>query len=231
MSINSVETLQSGPQTAIPPGLIVPWSGGASNYGTQTTRTAPEGWLFCDGSAVSRSIYASLFAAVGTAYGSGDGSTTFNLPGGSSRFIKGESIAGNTAGYAITSNTYSSAHSHSVSIFASLTIGGTGLHSTNAVNSSTDGHGFNHNGGYGQNASGGGTNWNTGNTRVSIGSHGHPGNRNYSAHYGAVHNVTSNMNDANHTHNNPAVTSGNFAGDSQGAWTPLYMDLWHIIKC
>jgi len=41
---------------------------------------APDGWLFCDGSAVSRSICSYLFTAIGTAYGPGDGSTTFNLP-------------------------------------------------------------------------------------------------------------------------------------------------------
>ncbi|MGE4425009.1 MAG: phage tail protein [Solirubrobacteraceae bacterium] len=42
--------------------------------------TAPDGWLLCDGSAVSRTTYASLFAVIGTKYGSGNGSTTFNLP-------------------------------------------------------------------------------------------------------------------------------------------------------
>ena len=42
--------------------------------------SAPTGWLLCDGSAVSRTTYAALFAKLGTAYGSGDGSTTFNLP-------------------------------------------------------------------------------------------------------------------------------------------------------
>jgi microcystin-dependent protein len=42
--------------------------------------TAPTGWLICDGSAISRSTYASLFSAIGTAYGAGDGSTTFNIP-------------------------------------------------------------------------------------------------------------------------------------------------------
>lgn len=40
----------------------------------------PGGWLLCYGQAVSRSTYADLFAAVGTTYGAGDGSTTFNLP-------------------------------------------------------------------------------------------------------------------------------------------------------
>ncbi|MDD5018230.1 MAG: tail fiber protein [Eubacteriales bacterium] len=42
--------------------------------------TAPEGWLLCDGAAVSRTAYAALFAAIGTAFGSGDGSATFNVP-------------------------------------------------------------------------------------------------------------------------------------------------------
>lgn len=42
--------------------------------------TAPSGWLLCQGQAISRTIYAELFAVIGTAYGSGDGSTTFNLP-------------------------------------------------------------------------------------------------------------------------------------------------------
>lgn len=42
--------------------------------------TAPAGWLVCDGSAISRTDYADLFAAISTTYGTGDGSTTFNLP-------------------------------------------------------------------------------------------------------------------------------------------------------
>jgi microcystin-dependent protein len=42
--------------------------------------TAPAGWLICDGSAVSRTTYAKLFAVIGTTYGEGDGNTTFNIP-------------------------------------------------------------------------------------------------------------------------------------------------------
>lgn len=42
--------------------------------------TAPSGYLICDGSAISRTEYASLFGVIGTAYGVGDGSTTFNIP-------------------------------------------------------------------------------------------------------------------------------------------------------
>ena len=51
-------------------GIIMPW----------TDSTLPEGFLECDGSNVSRTTYADLFAVVGTTYGSGDGSTTFGLP-------------------------------------------------------------------------------------------------------------------------------------------------------
>lgn len=47
------------------------WHGGS---------VAPEGTLLCDGSAVSRTTYADLFAAIGTTFGTGDGSTTFNVP-------------------------------------------------------------------------------------------------------------------------------------------------------
>ena len=51
-------------------GAIKPW----------TKTTAPDGYLLCNGAAVSRSTYADLFAVISTTYGSGDGSTTFNVP-------------------------------------------------------------------------------------------------------------------------------------------------------
>ena len=54
----------------IPTATIVPWS----------SASVPSGFLECDGSAVSRSTYATLFGIVGTTYGVGDGSTTFNVP-------------------------------------------------------------------------------------------------------------------------------------------------------
>lgn len=66
-------------QAGIPVGTILPWS----------TDTAPAGFLLCDGSAVSRTTYAGLFAVIGTTYGDGDGNTTFNIPNLSdSRFIE-----------------------------------------------------------------------------------------------------------------------------------------------
>lgn len=51
--------------------------------------TAPSGWLDADGSAVSRATYAALFAAIGTTFGVGDGSTTFNLPDMRGEFPRG----------------------------------------------------------------------------------------------------------------------------------------------
>lgn len=71
--------------------------------------TSPAGWLLCDGSAVSRTDYAALFAVIGTTYGSGDGSTTFNLPNLVDKFIQGNATSGTTkaAGLPnITANTY-----------------------------------------------------------------------------------------------------------------------------
>jgi phage-related tail fiber protein len=51
--------------------------------------TAPTGWLKANGAAVSRTTYAALFAAIGTVFGAGDGSTTFNLPDLRGRFPRG----------------------------------------------------------------------------------------------------------------------------------------------
>lgn len=49
-------------------------------FPTTDSTKVPDGWLFCDGSAVSRTTYADLFTIIGTYFGAGDGSTTFNLP-------------------------------------------------------------------------------------------------------------------------------------------------------
>lgn len=61
------------------PGLIVPFSGGS----------VPSGWLLCDGSAKSRAGYPDLYAVIGTTWGAGDGSTTFNVPDGRGRVLVG----------------------------------------------------------------------------------------------------------------------------------------------
>ena len=54
-----------------------------------STSTVPAGFLLCNGQAVGRTTYPDLFAAIGTTYGSGDGSTTFNLPNLIDKFIEG----------------------------------------------------------------------------------------------------------------------------------------------
>ena len=56
--------------------------------------SVPDGWLLCNGAAVSRSTYATLFAVIGTKHGSGDGSTTFNLPNLANRFVEGTTSIG-----------------------------------------------------------------------------------------------------------------------------------------
>ena len=87
---------------------------------------APTGWLFCDGGAVSRETYAALFAAIGTTWGAGDGSTTFNLPDARGRSAMGAGQgSGLTArtlgskfgeeGHALTANE-NGAHDHNVPI-------------------------------------------------------------------------------------------------------------------
>ena len=55
---------------------------------------APAGFLVCNGGAISRTTYSALFAVIGTTYGSGDGSTTFNLPNLTDRFLQGSTISG-----------------------------------------------------------------------------------------------------------------------------------------
>ena len=109
----------------IPTATIVPWS----------TGSVPSGFLECNGQAVSRSTYATLFGIVGTTYGSGDGSTTFNVPnlqdnvavgksnnktigstGGANTVTSGGNISGNVAGStanATLSTAQLASHSHS----------------------------------------------------------------------------------------------------------------------
>ena len=67
------------PPVEVPPGAVCAFAG----------ISVPSGWLWCNGAAVSRSSHADLFAAIGTTYGNGDGSTTFNLPELRGEFIRG----------------------------------------------------------------------------------------------------------------------------------------------
>ena len=74
--------LETAVQNSLVPAGVMHMYGGTS---------APSGYLLCDGSVVSRATYADLFAAIGTAFGEGDGSTTFHLPDPRGEFIRGTS--------------------------------------------------------------------------------------------------------------------------------------------
>lgn len=83
--------------------------------------TPDDGWLICDGSAVSRTTYAALFAKIGTTYGAGNNSTTFNLPNLSGRFPLGKSAShalGTTGGAETVTLTEQQipAHSHTITV-------------------------------------------------------------------------------------------------------------------
>ena len=67
------------------------WCRPTGSYILFAGKTVPDGYLLCNGAAVSRTTYAKLFAVIGTTYGAGDGSTTFNLPDLNERFLQGTS--------------------------------------------------------------------------------------------------------------------------------------------
>lgn len=81
----SGNTISANFNSFLPPGMITPYA----------STVIPAGWLSCDGAAVSRTTYVNLFLIIGTSYGSGDGSTTFNLPDFRGRFLRGVSGATN----------------------------------------------------------------------------------------------------------------------------------------
>jgi len=70
----------------------------------------PLGWLLCDGAAVNRVTYATLFTIIGTLYGPGDGSTTFNLPDLRNKFIRGVGSSTGVLGTAQAAELASHAH-------------------------------------------------------------------------------------------------------------------------
>lgn len=81
-------TLDEFVSMAMPVGVVADFAG----------PNPPPGWLACDGRQVSRTTYSQLFAAIGTAWGAGDGSTTFNLPPANGRAAIGAGSATDAAG-------------------------------------------------------------------------------------------------------------------------------------
>ena len=80
----NTEFIQASANILVPTGVVQAFAGS----------TTPQGWLLCDGSAVSRTDYAALYAVIGTTYGAGDGSSTFNLPNLVDKFVEGSATAG-----------------------------------------------------------------------------------------------------------------------------------------
>lgn len=84
--------IKQGTYRLVPAGVTVPYAGAS----------APDGWLFCYGQAVSRTTYADLFTAIGTTYGAGDASTTFNLPDLRGRVVAGQDDMGGSSANRLT---------------------------------------------------------------------------------------------------------------------------------
>ena len=89
-----------GSAGAVPVGVVNPFAGA----------TAPSGWLLCYGQAVSRTAYPVLFTTLSTTYGSGDGSTTFNIPDMRGRAVAGKDDMGGTAASRLTATVLSAAN-------------------------------------------------------------------------------------------------------------------------
>ena len=81
---NTIATTGWVRSNSVPAGTVIAFA----------ANTNPSGYILCNGAAVSRTTYASLFAVIGTTYGAGDGSTTFNLPNLTDKFIQGSGTAG-----------------------------------------------------------------------------------------------------------------------------------------
>lgn len=87
-------------ELGLPVGTIAPYAGS----------TVPTGWLLCDGTAVSRSTYRTLFNVISTTYGVGNGTTTFNLPDLRQKFPMGKAASGTGSTLGATGGTIDHVH-------------------------------------------------------------------------------------------------------------------------
>ena len=81
--------ITTGTSSGLTIGGSVTLSGFTGMVAAFAMTSAPTGWLTCDGTAVSRTTYSDLYTAIGTTWGSGDGTTTFNLPDLRGAFLRG----------------------------------------------------------------------------------------------------------------------------------------------
>jgi microcystin-dependent protein len=94
----AISSALGGTVGAVPVGSVTAYAGS----------TAPSGWLLCFGQAVDRTAYAQLFGVISTTYGTGDGSSTFNLPDLRGRVPAGKDDMGGSAASRLTSTTITS---------------------------------------------------------------------------------------------------------------------------
>jgi microcystin-dependent protein len=94
LQTNGSGTLSFG--SGIPVGAVMPYAG------LWSPETIPSGWLLSYGQAISRTTYSALFTVIGTTYGAGDGSTTFNLPDLRGRLVAGQDSMGGTSADRLT---------------------------------------------------------------------------------------------------------------------------------
>jgi len=190
----------------IPTATIVPWS----------SASVPSGFLECDGAAVSRTTYADLFAIVGTTYGAGDGSTTFNVPDLQDNVAVGKS---NNKALASTGGANTVANSGNVGTNTNINVtGNVGGSTANATLSSAQLASHSHSysprtgGSQSPNNVGSGlstTNANTGNTGSG---------------QGHSHNISANFSGSGN-----ASSTSNFTGSSNSVLQP-YLTVIYIIK-
>ena len=140
--------------------------------------TAPLGWLMCDGAAVSRATYAALFAVIGTTYGVGDGSTTFNVPDLRNRVPVGSGSTytrGQTGGAATVTLSSAQMPSHSHTFSDTSSSAGSHGHSGSATSDGSHSHSYYSAGSRSDLLAGGGTGAATSatGTTSSGGSHSH----------------------------------------------------------
>jgi microcystin-dependent protein len=229
--------------SCVPPGTMVLWGGGAGQYvagsGGNGSIAIP-GWLYCDGSAVSTTIYATLFEILSTRYNTGGEPVgTFRLPGVAGYVAKG------TVATDASRATATAAHTHALTLTQ-----GTGRatasaieghdHTQTAAGNTTTSSGHTHGANIGcSNNTAALVGRASGTANGHLQTHTHPASASSNDGSGVAHSVTFTWNSSstnNHNHNAPTISftaATNYNNTSvPNANAPIMatVDVWHIIK-
>lgn len=177
----------------------------AGDIGASPTFTGtPAGWLLCNGRAIDRTVYATLFNVISTRYGSGDGSTTFNLPNlvdsvpaGHIQFSGGSSIPNTISSQTDTTTLTAANHAHTIQVSSSSWGSGAGEFANHVHNIGVDTTSHTHTGGVNVPTYLDTPNWTTLPHNIAIGGITHT--HNYSRGSGTSGQTT--YADGSHTHN------------------------------